>query len=55
VSARPSFGRCEAITTLVGYTYSLEWFTSPASSAGWHVDSVLTGADRAYALVLLRA
>jgi dimethylhistidine N-methyltransferase len=50
-----NFGPGEAITTLVAYKYTLEWFTSLASSAGWHVDNVFTGADRRYALVLLRA
>jgi uncharacterized SAM-dependent methyltransferase len=50
-----NFGPGEAITTLVAYKYTLEWFTSLASSAGWHVDNVFTGADRPYALVLLGA
>lgn len=50
-----NFGPGEAITTLVAYKYTLEWFTALASSAGWHVDHVFTGADRKYALVLLRA
>jgi uncharacterized SAM-dependent methyltransferase len=50
-----NFGPGEAITTLVAYTYTIEWFTSLASSAGWQVDNVFTGADRTYSLVLLHA
>ncbi|MDB5212412.1 MAG: L-histidine N(alpha)-methyltransferase [Myxococcaceae bacterium] len=50
-----NFGAGEAITTLVAYKYTPEWFTSLAISAGWIVDAVFTGADRTYALVLLRA
>ena len=49
-----NFGAGEAITTLVAFKYTLEWFASLASSAGWSIDKVFTGADRKYALVLLR-
>jgi hypothetical protein len=49
-----NFGAGEAITTLVAYKYTLEWLGSLASSAGWNVEKVFIGADRTYALVLLR-
>jgi dimethylhistidine N-methyltransferase len=49
-----NFGSGEAITTLVAYKYTLEWFSSLATSAGWKVDRVFTGKDRKYALLLLR-
>jgi dimethylhistidine N-methyltransferase len=49
-----NFGAGEAITTLVAYKYTLEWFSSLATSAGWNVERVFTGDDRRYALVLLR-
>ncbi len=49
-----NFGAGEAITTLVAYKYTLEWFSSLATSAGWNVERVFSSADRKYALVLLR-
>jgi hypothetical protein len=39
---------------MVAYKYTLEWFSSLASSAGWNVDRVFMADDRKYALVLLR-
>lgn len=50
-----NFGAGEAVTTLVAYKYTLEWFSSLATSAGWNVEHVFTADDRKYALVLLRA
>jgi dimethylhistidine N-methyltransferase len=49
-----NFGPGEAVTTMVAYKYTLEWFSSLASSAGWNVDRVFMADDRKYALVLLR-
>lgn len=49
-----NFGAGEAITTLVAYKYTLEWFSSLATSAGWSVERVFTGEGGKYALVLLR-
>ncbi|MDB4933194.1 MAG: L-histidine N(alpha)-methyltransferase [Labilithrix sp.] len=49
-----NFGPGEAVTTLVAYKYTLEWFSSLAGSAGWNVEHVFMGDDRKYALVLLR-
>ena len=49
-----NFGAGEAITTLVAYKYTLEWFSSLATSAGWNVERVFASDDRKYALVLLR-
>ena len=49
-----NFGAGEAITTLVAYKYTLEWFSSLATSAGWNVDRVFTVEGAKYALVLLR-
>ncbi len=48
-----NFGAGETITTLLATKYTVEWFSSLATSAGWTVERVLQGTDRKYALVLL--
>lgn len=48
-----NFGAGETITTLLATKYTIEWFTTVASSAGWNVERVFANAGRTYALVLL--
>lgn len=48
-----NFGAGEAVTTLVAYKYTVQWFSSLALAAGWKIELVVTADDRGHALVLL--
>ncbi len=50
-----NFGAGEAVTTLVAYKYTLEWFSSLAASAGWNVSRAFLADDRKYALLVLES
>lgn len=50
-----NFGAGEAITTMVAYKYTIEWFSAVTGAAGWSVRRVFLDPSRGYAIVVLAA